>query len=458
MAANTTFHARAKHLGSTFRRLLPRTLLWQTFLLATLLLVLTFGVWGQIFSYFAEPARARDAARMVVSVVNLTRTALINADTTRRNDLLIDLVSLEGIRIYPAEPEDNILPLPDTRATRLLTAAVQRSLGEDTLFASRWKTLDGFWINFHITPGDEEKYWVMLPLDRVTRQDTFVWLFWGCAFLLVAIAGGYLIASSVGTPLQRLAQAANMVGSGKTPVLLDEDGPQEIAVVARAFNQMTADLARSAADRALILAGVSHDLRTPLARLRLEIEMSAITGTDTAAMVADIEVMNRIIGQFLDYARGAVQEPMQPHDLAALIADVVSPYRLRGMPIKIVAPQRLTVLAHGLSLRRAFANLIDNALRYADQDPRIDIHVFDKDGMACAEVADRGPGIPESELERLRQPFTRMDAARSNTRGAGLGLAIVDRIIQAHNGRLELRPRDGGGLRAIVHLPAYQMV
>jgi two-component system osmolarity sensor histidine kinase EnvZ len=454
MAASTTLHAELKRWSIKFRRLLPRTLLWQTFLFATLLLLLTFAVWGQIFSYFEEPARTRDAAQMVVSVVNLTRTALINTEASRRNDLLIELAAQEGIRIYPAEPGETTQPLPDSRAMRMLTVAIRDSLGENTRFASRWKTINGFWINFH-PPLSEDEYWVMLPLERVARQDAFVWLFWGSAFLLVAILGGYLIASRVGAPLHRLAQAANMVGDGQTPSLLDESGPQEIVVVARAFNRMTANLARSNADRALLLAGVSHDLRTPLARLRLEIEMCAISGTDTDTMVTDIEAMDRIIGQFLDYARGATQEPMQPLDLAPLIADVVSPYRLRGVPVKIISPLRQMALAHSLSLRRVFANLIDNALRYAHQDQRIEIRVFDEDEMTCVEIADHGPGIPESELERLRQPFTRLVAARSNTFGAGLGLAIVDRIVQAHNGRLDLLPRQGGGLRAIVRLPVY---
>src|SRR5690606_20231519 len=114
-----------------------------------------------------------DLAQMVVSVVNLTRTALINAEVSRRTELLIDLAALEGIRIYPSEPSDELVPLPDTRPMRLLTEEVRRNLGPHTRLASRWKTLDGFWVSFKLDPDDAEHFWVMLPLDRLHEPEGF---------------------------------------------------------------------------------------------------------------------------------------------------------------------------------------------------------------------------------------------------------------------------------------------
>ena len=292
------------------KRLLPSTLLWQTFLLVGLLLVVALGSWVQIFRYFQEPARARDVAQMVVSVINLTRTALINADFDRRVDLLIDLAALEGIRIYPAEATDELAPLADTRPLRLLTADVRRQLGDHTRFASRWKTLDGFWVSFRLDPDDaNDEYWVMLPPERIENPDDFGWLGWGGGALLAALLGAFLIVARVNAPLRQLARAARMVGSGERPPPQPESGPQEIALVARAFNQMAGNLSRMDEDRALILAGVSHDLRTPLARLRLGIEMTGAPDDEVTAMVADIDEMDRIIGQFLDFGRGDAQEP-----------------------------------------------------------------------------------------------------------------------------------------------------
>ncbi|WP_230976181.1 sensor histidine kinase [Pseudothauera nasutitermitis] len=423
-------------------------------MLIALLLSLTLAAWSQIFRYFEEPARARDLAQMVASVVNLTRTALLNAEPGLRTGLLIDLAALEGIRIYPSEPSDELAPLPQTRPMRLLTAEIRKQLGDHTRFATRWKTVDGFWVSFRLEADDKDEYWVMLPGERLQKHNALDWLAWGSAALVAALVGAFLLVSRISAPLRSLAKAARIVGSGQYPPLQAESGPVELAVVTRAFNQMTGDLARADADRALILAGVSHDLRTPLARLRLGVEMSGAPDDEVAAMVADIEEMDRIIGQFLDFGRGDPQEPMQPVELVELVSGLSEPYRLRGLPLELRLPGELTVSGRALPLRRAVANLIDNAIRYAGSELPITLTVGqDDDGSAYVEVADRGPGIPEDEVERMRRPFTRLENARSNTKGAGLGLAIVERVMRAHGGALLLLPRDGGGLRAVLRMP-----
>lgn len=443
----------AAHIRVTARTsLLPRSLLWQTFLLITLVLILSLAVWSAIFRHFHEPSRARDLAQFGASVVNLTRTALINAEASRRTELLIDMAALEGIRIYPAEASDEIVPLPDTRPMRLLTDEIRRQLGDHTRLALRWKTLDGFWISFRLDPDDIDDFWVRLPAERLEDTDNQDWLVWMVAAFSVALLGAFLIVSRISTPLRSLARAAQMVGSGRKPPALAEDGPQEIAIVTRAFNQMTGDLARNEAERALILAGVSHDLRTPLARLRLGIEMTGAPDDDVAPMISDIEEMDRIIGQFLDFGRGEPSTPMETIDLSAMVESLIEPHRQRGVTIRFDSPGVLRAPVRVLPLRRAVSNLIDNALRYAENSP-IDVRVWRESNVACIEVADRGPGIPPQEVERLRRPFTRMEAARSDTKGAGLGLAIIDRVMRSHDGRLDLLPRDGGGLRAVLVLP-----
>ena len=263
-----------------------------------------------------------------------------------------------------------------------------------------------------------------------------------------------VLARQLNRPLKRLQLAAIRVGRGLHSTQLEEySGPAEIRAVNRAFNQMTSNLARMDEDRALILAGVSHDLRTPLARLRLGIEMSGAPDGEVTAMVTDIEEMDRIIGQFLDFGRGDSQEAVGPTDLSALVREVTDPYRLRGVAIRLDLPDALFAPARALSIRRALTNLIDNALRYAGGSDALDIKVDAVGEFARIEVADRGPGIPEAEVERMRRPFTRLEKARTNTKGAGLGLAIVDRVMRMHHGRLDLLPREGGGLRAVLCLP-----
>ena len=435
-------------------RLLPHSLLWQTFLLIALVLILALAAWSQIFRHFQEPARARDLSQMVVSVVNLTRTALINAEVSRRTELLIDLVALEGIRIYPAEPGDETLPLPNTRPMRLLADEIRSQLGPHTRLASRWKALDGFWVSFRLDPEDTDDFWVMLPPERVSYGRGLDWLIWGAGAFVVALIGAFLIVSRISKPLRQLARSARLVGRGRTPPTLPELGPEEIAEVVRAFNQMAGDLAHAEADRALILAGVSHDLRTPLARLRLGVEMSGAPETDVQSMVSDIEEMDRIIGQFLDFGRGDPQEQKHEIGLVQWLGEVIDPYRLRGVKISLDAPpHEVRVSVRTLALRRALANLIDNALRYGDDRGPVELSLSEKADEITLEIADRGPGIPLDQVDRLRHPFTRLESARSDTKGAGLGLAIVDRIIASHQGRLDLLPRSGGGLRAILHLP-----
>ena len=439
----------------TSSRWLPHTLLWQTFLLIALLLSLVLVVWAQIFRYFEEPSRARDLAQMVVSVVNLTRTALYNIEPARRTEFLIQLAALEEINVYPAEPSDEIEPVSNNRPMQLLVKEVQRHLGNETRMASKWKTLEGFWVSFQLQldNGEHEKYWVMLPQDRLEKTGALAWLVWGSAVLAVALLGAYLIASRIGTPLRKLARAAHMVGNGQSPPRQKENGPYELAIVAHAFNQMAGDLARTDADRALILAGVSHDLRTPLARLRLGIELACPPDDETEAMVADIEEMNRIIGQFLDFGRSAPQDPIESTDITALAKNLVEPYQRRGTPLTLHAPESIIISIHVLPIRRALANLIDNALRYAGEKKPLDVSVQAENETVTLEVADRGPGIPPQDVERLRRPFTRLESARSNTKGAGLGLAIVEQVVKAHEGSLKLLPREGGGLRAIIILP-----
>jgi two-component system osmolarity sensor histidine kinase EnvZ len=254
-------------------------------------------------------------------------------------------------------------------------------------------------------------------------------------------------------PLKLLERAAAEIGSGRRPEPVAELGPREIETLARSFNRMNADLARLDADRALILAGISHDLRTPLTRLRMGIEMSAVDEATREGMAADVEEMDRTIGQFLDFARTEGGEPPAPVALAGLLDELAGQYRRRG----VVMETELTVLppcpVRAKALRRAVGNLIDNALRYAGTDQPVRLSLAAAPGFAIIEVADRGPGIPADQAERLKLPFTRLDEARTDAIGAGLGLAIVDRIVRGHDGQLDLLPRDGGGLRARISLP-----
>ena len=428
---------------------MPRTLLWRTFLLIAVLIVASVVAWFQIFRVSEREPRARLTAQTIASVVNLTRAALVNASPENRRTLLADLSDLEGIRVYPAEPGDAFVAPPDRPFFQLVSEELRRELGPATRVAVERDGERALWVSFAI---EEDEYWVAMPRERLERKQALQWLWWGAAALLLALAGAYLIVSRVDRPLRQLATAAREIGRGRQPAPLPESGPVEVETLARAFNQMSRDLARLDEDRALILAGVSHDLRTPLARLRLGVEMSADDPHLKSGMVADIEDMDRIIGQFLDFARLDGGEPPESVDLAALASEVAQHYRETGHALETDLAAIAPIALRRVPFRRVITNLLDNAFRYGGGGVSLRTRRAGED--VVVEVLDRGPGIPAEEVERLKQPFTRLETARSGQGGSGLGLAIVDRIVRAHGGRFDLLPRDGGGLIARVTLPA----
>lgn len=430
--------------------LFPRSLLWRTFLLIAALMLLSVLAWFAIFNTYEREPRARQLSQLIVSVVNLTRSALVTARPEARRNLLWELSDREGIHIYPAEAGDRIQPLPPERVfLQMVHELVRERMGPDTRMALELEGEKGLFVSFRI---EDDEYWLALPRERLERHFPVQWLGWGAAALLLSLAGAWLVVFKVTRPLKALERAAAEIGRGRRPQPVAADGPEEIATLATAFNRMNADLARLDDDRALILAGISHDLRTPLTRLRMGIEMAADEAMQ-AGMVADVEEMDRTIGQFLDFARTDGGEAPAPTDLAALLNDLAEQYRRRGSPVAASPAAPLALAVRPKALRRAVANLIDNALRHAGDGSPVDLGLAAEAGEIHIDVADRGPGIPPEEAERLKLPFTRLETARTGAIGAGLGLAIVDRIARDHGGRLELLPREGGGLTARIILP-----
>ena len=431
-------------------RLLPRTLLLRTFLLIATLMTLSMVAWVWLFSTYEEEPRARHLAQLMASVVNLTRAAIVTAEPDRRAELLGELSEREGIRIYAGGAGESVAPLPDIRLLELVAQRLRERLGPDTRLSLEKDGEPGVFISFSI---DDDEYWVALPRERLERSIPWQWLGWGVAALALSLLGAWSIMFRVARPLQALAAATADIGRSRTPPQVEEDGPEEIRTLARAFNKMSRDLARLDADRALILAGISHDLRTPLARLRMGIELSASDAATRSGMETDVEEMDRTIGQFLDFARDDGGEANSAVDLAALAEELAESYARRGTPLRLDLTTRITVSARTAALRRALTNLIENALQHAGTAEPVSIELSSDEEAAYLDVCDRGPGIPPERADYLMLPFTRLEASRSNARGAGLGLAIVDRIMRGLGGRCRLMPREGGGLRARLVLP-----
>ncbi len=422
----------------------------RSFLLIAGLIVTAVLASFQIYRVYEREPRSRELAQQTVSTVNLTRAALVSADPFLRRELLIELNETEGLRVFPATASEKLEPLPDDPLLDMVARKVKETTGADTRFAYARDGEEGFLVSFFI---DEDEFWVMLPRERFELELGLEWLGWGAALLALALAGAWLIASSIARPLAALTRAAARIGRGEAHQPLAEEGPRELRGLGAAFNRMARDLESMERERAMVLAGISHDVRTPLSRMRLALEMGGATNDglrgDAAAMVADIEEIDAIIGQFLDFARG-VKEQKTPQDLGGLLDELAEHYARLGKDISLRKEADGALSFARMAVRRAVSNLVDNALRYGREPIEI---LLAPDGTgAIIEVNDRGPGIPPGEVERLKRPFTRLESARSGPAGSGLGLAIEERVARAHGGALELGPREGGGLVARLSL------
>lgn len=258
-------------------------------------------------------------------------------------------------------------------------------------------------------------------------------------------------ALSLTRPLTNFANAAESFGLDSVPAQLPETGPEEIRKATRAFNRMQRRITEMASQRTRMLASISHDLRTPITRMRLRAEYIENGDTKTKLM-RDLDQMDAMVGGCLDYLRGVPQQEMVVLDLASLLQTVADHFADVGAYARYDGLAHVSVFGSPDDLQRAFSNLIDNAVKYAESP---EIRLFEMDGEAIVEVVDRGPGIPLEKREFMLEPFERGETGTSpNTKeGFGLGLAIARAIIEAHGGRLALNERAGGGLVARVALP-----
>lgn len=277
----------------------------------------------------------------------------------------------------------------------------------------------------------------------------------GAIYSMIAMALGIALVSIlvvrwITGPLRRLAAAADRIGRDPTPRPVPMEGPDEVRHAALAFNAMQDRIARLLEDRTEALAAMSHDLRTPLARLQLRAAFLP-EGEERARMEADLTEMEAMIARTLDYIReGRDAEPMRPTDLAAILQTLASDAADRGHDVAYEGPGRAVLPLRPIAAKRAVSNLVENALGHGLAPVRLRIH--NEGAMVAIEVADAGAGIAQADRARAVAPFTQLDPARGGS-GVGLGLAIAQRFAEASKGALELRDAPGGGLLARLVLP-----
>lgn len=432
-------------------RLLPRTLLSRLLLLIALLLAISIYASLKIFDYFDREPRATTAALQAVTIVNYTRASLIASHENRRLALLSELSGREGVRVYAADFLEDIEPLPDDPFINLIALKIRERLGEETIITVNHYDIPGLWISFNVGQDD---FWVVIPKIQVDRPFPWHWLGWAAVVGLLSLLGAYIIAARINRPLNLLVHAAERLRNGEPAPKLPEDSVEELREVSRTFNEMAESLVRLDAERTLLLAGVSHDIRTPLARLRLAVEMlSGGTGDSMKqGMIEDISDMDNIIHQFLDFVRGVEGEPTKMVDINELLRSLAERQARAGRNLKLNLTSTYFIPLRPLAMQRLLDNLVGNAYAYAKGEVEVTSKIT-ADNIIIS-VLDNGPGIPPEHAQRLLRPFERMDSARNkNEGGSGLGLAICNRIAKLHRGSLELINRPQGGLEARLSLP-----
>jgi two-component system osmolarity sensor histidine kinase EnvZ len=440
-------------------------LFWRTFCLLVLLATASMAAWFISFKLVERKPRAQQISGQIISTVTITRAALTHSAEDKRRQLLVDLANAEDMRIYPLEETDQVRDLPTSVFSTELSRLVKGKLGAETRFAQEVNGETGFWVSFNI---ENDAYWLRLDNERIQAESGLQFLGWASATLLFTIIGAAFISRFINAPLAQLNIAARMLAKGKQPPTLPETGPKEIRETNASFNQMIEDLARVESDRTLVLAGISHDLRTPITRLLLEIEMAPLDDKTRTGMQSDLTQMDGIIHQFLDYARPLDAITFSQFNLSNVVTKVIDDFR-RGHDLFIQSNIRPDIQMNGseVEIQRLFNNIFENALRYGRTEKtnqlQLELTIKTRATLIKAvdqesrqqifiKIRDHGSGVPEAELNRLLRPFTRVDASRSQANGAGLGLAIVARIIKRHGGKIQISNHLQGGFLVLIEL------
>jgi two-component system, OmpR family, osmolarity sensor histidine kinase EnvZ len=441
------------------------SLFWRTFLLLAVSTLLSVTVTLQMFRWFNKVPPEQQIAWELASAVNLTRNALVSSSGEKRRTLLATLARDEGASLSPLEPNDMIEAEPDSFGELDITgidARLKALLGEKTKLALKVNGESGTWVSFEI---DSDAYWLHLNRNRIKRHASPPFFTIAAIALALSLVATLALGRLINQPLRNLANAINSMGSGLSPPKLKEQGPTEIAQLNTRFNRMAADLDALEDDRRIALAGISHDIRSPLARLRMEIELSTLSEDEKLSMANEIQQVDRIVGQFVDFARSQNDTKAEEISVAEEIAACTSRYRpqVERGELKLMMDVQITKPWHGkaIDLQRVIANLLDNALRYgqsADGICRVSLlATLDEGGVSKTKrlklvLSDQGKGVDKADLTRLTRPFARVDVARDSSGGSGLGLAIVERTARRYDGTCKLSLNKPTGLTVEVLL------
>ena len=396
-------------------------------------------------AYFLMLPMARRSAADLAGLMTLSAQTWSELPPLTRPAFEFELARSHALALRAEPPLNASTPTWREPYLKFLVAALRARAGEPVI--SSHELIDGeawFWVSL---PAGGGRLSVGLPHQRIGPRPILAILVSLAGGVLLTLAAAWWLARRTTRPLHRLEQAATSLGRGQTPERLPETGPREIAALSRRFNEMAKQVEDLLAARTVLLAGVSHDLRTPLARLRLAVEMLVRKPSPelAAQLEGDIEAMDRLIADVLTLARGFGHEASKQAGVRDLLAELVRATPGAAGRVEIEAAD-ITLAVPAGALRRILANLLENALRYGGGQP-VTLRAEATAGGCRIGVLDRGPGIPRAEQEAVFRPFYRLESSRSvSTGGSGLGLAIVRQLAAAQGWEVSLQDRPGGGL------------
>jgi two-component system osmolarity sensor histidine kinase EnvZ len=435
-------------------------LFWRTFILLVVLLGGGTLAWLQTYRILELAPQNRAVAAQVAELLRVNATLLDLLPEENEKQVFKVLGNSQNVRFKTALSEDVIRPFkPQDAFGVALASAIASALDRPMILAESVNGIHGIWVRIHVQQND---IWLTLNDLRQSEPSDRTWLFWIGIAGIFSLAGAAAIAQLLNRPLTQIVDATASVQNGQFhQAQLDENVLiHEVSIVNRRFNEMTARLAKVEADRTLMLAGISHDLRTPLARIRLELELSVTDPLAREMIAQDIEQLNHIIDKFLDYARPLYK---------TLIALPIAPLIEQACQVFAHDPQLQlnlemppepgpNAIVDAVELKRILSNLIENAARYGRFPEEfmsvVDVVLKLEDPWIVLTVRDHGPGVEASTLTRLTEPFYRGDTARSQANGSGLGLAIVDKTLKRMKGNIEFSNHPEGGLVATLKIRA----
>lgn len=430
-------------------RLWPRSAFGQTVMLIGSLLLLTQVVSYLIVALYVIKPSYEQITHLIANHVRLVLDQRAPGVPVLTEELKEQLFKSTGIYLYSHQEAESV-GLRDAVPYTFLS----EQMSEELMGKAEVRIEQGVnyivWVNTPQAP----KLWLRVPMKQLEEKDFSPLPMYLAIIGGLSVLGGWLFARQLNLPLRELRQAALEVASGDMPESLKEKGTQDVMEVTRAFNQMANGIRQLESDRNLLMAGVSHDLRTPLTRIRLATEMMDEKDSWVQeGIIQDIDDMNAIIDQFIDYIRHHKDETMEVSQLNELAEEVVQAEGIRDVDITFSPGQHLPELPlRRVTMKRVITNLVENAVRHGLPPLILSTGYEKSSNTVWLEMRDHGVGIPEEQLEKVFEPFTQGDCARG-CEGSGLGLAIIRRIVQSHGGQVELSNMAGNGLSAKVSLP-----